>query len=98
MFWKGDLRLHVEKLSPEFLRGPLQLSIGKHQVEIENSLNFGLDMNIALKPFHRSTIGPWPLKTIETNDEMAQKPLKNPYCQWLEYQKNIQWLSFPKQK
>ena len=29
IFWKGDLRVHVEKLSPEFLRGALQLSIGR---------------------------------------------------------------------
>ena len=41
-----------------------------------------VEVNDTLKPSHRWTNGPWPLKTIETNGWKTPKPLKNHWNQW----------------
>ena len=41
-----------------------------------------VEVNDTLKPSHRWTNGPWPLKTIEANGWRTPKPSKNHWNQW----------------
>ena len=41
-----------------------------------------IEVSNTLKPSHCWTHGPWPLKTIETNDWKTPKPSKNHWNQW----------------
>ena len=47
-----------------------------HFTFLNNSSAPDVERSDPLKPFHRSTNGPWPLKTIETNGSTTQKPIK----------------------
>ena len=75
--WKSMFGAHCEYLTSPL---PLQLFV---IITEEMWLHLlWIEVNDTLKPSHRWTNGPWPLKIIETNGWKTPKPSKNHWNQW----------------
>ena len=96
--WFQILIFHFEpeeKFPPHPMMGNMQINfqilycITINRITIPTLNQSVLDHNDPSKPSHRSTNGPEPSKTIESDGRKIKKPSKNHWWQWSDRQKTF---------